>query len=161
MTLREAEDQAQIWLETVQKALHPPAPKADESANAEDVEAEDDTENAEGEEEEPVCLRDCFVDDDWDPAGFKNPTEAMVWLTANANSSMKATSVDLAEEGASLTFEMGTRPIVLTARLVVVDGLPHCQSLKEEQAPAPEAANKTKTTTSAMAKPTRSPASAQ
>lgn len=161
LTLREAEDQAQIWLETVQKALHPPAPKADESANAEDLEAEDDTENAEGEEEEPVCLRDCFVDDDWDPAGFKNPTEAMVWLTARANKTVKVTSVDLADKGALLTFEMGAPPIVLTAHLIVVDGLPHCQSLKEEQAPAPEAANKTKTTTPVMARPAKPPASAQ
>lgn len=159
LTLREAEDHSQVWLEMVQEALHPPAPKADESANAENREAEDDTENAEGEEEEPVCLRDCFVDDGWDPAGFKNPTEAMVWLTARANKTVKVTSVDLADKGALLTFEMGAPPIVLTAHLIVVEGLPHCQSLKEEQAPPPEAADKTRT--SAPAKQAPSPASAQ
>ncbi len=161
LTLREAEDHSQVWLEMVQEALHPPAPKADESANAENREAEDDTENAEGEEEEPVCLRDCFVDDGWDPAGFRNPTEAMVWLTARANKTVKVTSVDLADKGALLTFEMGAPPIVLTAHLIVVDGLPHCQSLKEEQTLAPEAADKTKRGTSAPAKQAPPPASAQ
>lgn len=79
----------------------------------------------------PQTLRDCFVDDGWDPTGFKNPTEAIAWLTEKARPLTKVMSIELVEDSAEVTFEMlDKEPVTVVARVKLVEDSPRCISLK-------------------------------
>lgn len=79
----------------------------------------------------PQTLRDCFVDDDWDPTGFKNPTEAIAWLVERPRPLTKVKSIELVEGSAEVTFEMMDRkPVSVLARVKLVDDSPKCSLLK-------------------------------
>lgn len=79
----------------------------------------------------PQTLRDCFVDDDWDPTGFKNPTEAIAWLTEKTRPLTKVMSIELVEGSAEVTFEMlDKEPVTVVARVKLVEDSPRCISLK-------------------------------
>jgi len=79
----------------------------------------------------PQTLRDCFVDDDWDPTGFKNPTEAIAWLVERPRPLTKVKSIELVEGSAEVTFEMmDQKPVSVLARVKLVDNSPKCSLLK-------------------------------
>ena len=125
LTLRQAEGIAYAWLHNVQALLNP-KPDAEQDAEEAQYEEEDD------DELEPETLRDCFVDDGWSPEGFENPTEAIAWLRERPRSLGKITSIDLIEGVAEVTFELnGHKPVQLVARVVMEQGLPKCNCLKQ------------------------------
>jgi hypothetical protein len=144
LTLRGAEDLSQAWLQNLGGFLNPsaqPSPHPREVSNAETPEGAVTAGEAENEEDaeqpapsKPRCLRDCFVDDGWSPEGFKNPTEAIAWLTATPRTLGRVLSIDLVEGGAEITFELkGNPPAVLTAFVVREGSLPKCKRLQQAQ----------------------------
>lgn len=157
LNLRRAEDMSTAWLHSLEGFLNP-APTPQETQNAEAPEGAVEGEEAQNEEEsegepdptEPHCLRDCFVDDGWLPEGFKNPTEAIAWLTASQRVFGKVQSIDLVEGGAQIIFELrGDPPAVMTALIVRERSVPKCKRLQQAAAAAtpaestPAAARKT------------------
>lgn len=147
LNLRRAENLSLTWLHNLDGFLNPPPappPKPKEVENAEGPDGAVDEDEAENEEDseqpaptKPQCLRDCFVDDGWSPEGFKNPTEAIGWLTATRRTLGKVESIDLVEDGAQITFELkGTPPAKLTALIVRENSIPKCKRLQQAQTAA-------------------------
>ena len=128
LTLRHAEHMAWAWLLNIQEFLDPPPPSA---AGADETEAADDEDADETEPRlKPDTLRDCFVDDGWQAEGFKNPTEAIAWLTERRRPLLRVLSIDLAGDSAELAFELKAQPSVkLVAWVVMAEGLPKCKGL--------------------------------
>jgi hypothetical protein len=130
LTLRGAEDMARSWLAYAGDVLVPPPPPP-KPAKEKGKHKNDEDEEEETEPQWPTSLRDCFVDDGWDPQGFKNPTEAVTWLTAGKRRPGKVLSIELNGEGAQMTFELLTpKPVRADANVVMEDGWPKCRSLK-------------------------------
>lgn len=119
MTLRSAEEMAHTWLRNMQQMLDSRATADARGATAKS-----------GQSAWPSCLRDCFVDDGWVPEGFKNPTEAIAWLTRGRVQIGKVTSIDLKERGAQVVFEVsGTQRATLVAWVVSEGPGPKCKQL--------------------------------
>lgn len=142
LNLRGAEDLSLAWLHNLEGFLASPAARAQETRNAEapggtvgDGEAQNEETADEPDPNKPRCLRDCFVDDGWLPEGFRNPTAAIAWLTTVPRTLGQVQSIDLAEGGAQVTFELkGNPPTVLTALIVREGSLPKCKRLQQAQA---------------------------
>ena len=129
-TLRDAEELAQDWLASLGKLLAPVKPdlkKPDgKSASKKQADEEDEEESSEW----PATLRDCFVDDGWDPQGFKNPTEAVVWLGEDKYRVGKVRSIERVEGGAVIIFELtGKKKIQVEACIVLENDYPKCKWL--------------------------------
>lgn len=133
LTLRHAEQMAWAWLLDIEQFLDPPPGReagADETKDADD-EAAAEYETRPG----PETLRDCFVDDGWEAEGFRNPTEAIAWLTERRRPLGRVLSIDLADDNvAEVVFELQGQPTVrLTAWVVMADGLPRCRGLEKSR----------------------------
>ena len=132
LTLREAEQIGQLWLDDLRPLLAPPStPVAQGAGEHDDAQAdahEDDPGSA------PEGLRDCFVDDGWKPDGFPNPTAAIDWLTGTHWTVGKITSAELVDGGTELVFSLSAKQNVsVSARIVVEGAAPKCQSLKKSE----------------------------
>lgn len=128
LTLRHAEHMAWAWLLNMQEFLDPPTPSeaGDDGTDAAQDEDVDETDAR----LKPDTLRDCFVDDGWEPHGFKNPTEAIAWLTQRRRPLARVLSIDLTDDSAELAFELKDQPpVTLVAWIVMADGLPRCRGL--------------------------------
>jgi len=100
------------------------------------------------------------VDDGWLPEGFKNPTEAIAWLTASRRTVGKVQSIDLAEGGAQITFELGGgQPAVLTALVVRERSVPKCKRLTPAQAASAPADGTPAASQKATSAPVKAPKS--
>ena len=132
MTLREAEAIGQLWLDDLQSLLDPAGPRTEpgECRQPEDH-PETETEQAEG---CPKTLRDCFVDDEWQPEGFPNPVAAINWLTAHPRKVGEMTSAELVEGATQIQFQLsGDKTSLMQARIVVEHGAAKCQSLTKSE----------------------------
>lgn len=129
LTLREAEDLAHAWLQYTEETLSREMRAADVSG----AECDPDDYGMDADAWGPETLRDCFVDDGWDAAGFKNPTEVINWLTESKRSFGRVKSIDLSDEGSIVIFEMiqDDATLTLTARIVVENELPKCVRLQK------------------------------
>jgi hypothetical protein len=131
MTLREAEDLGKEWLRDlghfIPSAIEAPATRPAEGA-PEDGDDSDTVERA------PESIRDRFVDDGWDAQGFKNPTEAMVWLKAEPRKLGRVLSAELVDGACEMTVELpGAKPCKVQATVVMEDGYAKCKRLVLQQ----------------------------
>ncbi len=128
LTLREAEDWAYEWLCSIEHFLDT---RLSEEADEEDEE-DQDTADAYGAEDwyGPETLRDCFVDDNWQPVGFKNPTQAINWLTTASRSVGKVQSIDLVDGVSQVVFVLeGKGNPTVSATITLEDGFAKCSAL--------------------------------
>jgi hypothetical protein len=163
MNLRAAETMAQEWLVQLTTLTAPPPPppppkvkgrsggaagNEEAGGNEEGIgNAEADGNSEEGDEEQPepltpeereAALRDCFVDDGWEPTGFRNPTEVMDWLHKEPLVLARITSVDMLEggKGATVQFELRSAraTIPMTAHIISDGEVPKCSMLQQVDA---------------------------
>ena len=125
-TLREAEELAKDWLISLGEILTPvkPEPKKTDDKSAKKKTVKKVKENRK-------TLRDCFVDDGWDPQGFKNPTEVVVWLSEDTWRVGKVLSIERVESGAMIIFELeGKKTVQVEASITLENEDPKCKWFK-------------------------------
>lgn len=128
LTLRQAEEIGQLWLDDLQRLVSPkpPTPKPQDAHEAKH--GAEDTPEPPG----PRALRDLFVDDGWRADGFLNPVAAVAWLKQTRWKVGEMTSAELVEGGTEMDFDLvGDKPVAVHARIVVQGGAVKCQSLKK------------------------------
>ncbi|NSW55521.1 MAG: hypothetical protein HPY44_05875 [Armatimonadetes bacterium] len=131
MTLRQAEELGKEWLRDLGNFV----PSAIETSETEPADGDPDHgDSLDTDESAPESIRDCFVDDDWDAQGFKNPTEAIQWLTSEPRKLGRVLSAGLAENACEMTLELlGAEPCKVQVTVVVEDGYAKCRRLALQQ----------------------------
>ena len=130
LTLRQAEELGQVWLQDLSLFI----PWDEEKKTGPEEDDGEGPEDSDSEAGAPGSIRDCFVDDGWDPQGFKNPTEAIEWLTGEPRKLGKVLSADQVEGGCEMSLELlGARPCTVQVRVVTEDEYPKCARLVMQQ----------------------------
>lgn len=138
-SLREAEDLGRLWVADLMGLLDPkppPPPKVVKGRDGKPRKAKRPKSPPRSPNPEiaalvaPKTLRDCFVSDGWSPDGFKNPTEAICWLTGRKLRLVRIASIERNDKGAEVTVELTDgKPQTLVAQVTTESGAARCLSL--------------------------------